>query len=179
MWDLTKFASNVALQDESGSCISYGALDLACKELYSHINRRCLVFLLCRNSIGSVIGYVSSLNNRVVPVLLNADLDLDLLNNLINVYKPAFLWLPEEKAADFQNMNNVYSEWGYSLMKTSFDSVYPLFDELCLMLTTSGSTGSPKFVRQSYKNVESNALSIVQYLKLTSDERPITTLPMN
>ena len=47
------------------------------------------------------------------------------------------------------------------------------------MLTTSGSTGSPKFVRQSYKNVESNARSIVRYLELTSDERPITTLPMN
>lgn len=179
MWDLAKFASNVALQDESGTCISYDALDLACKEFYSHINRRCLVFLLCRNSIGSVIGYISSLNNHVVPVLLNADLDIDLLNNLINVYKPSSLWLPEEKVSDFSGLVKVYSEHGYSLLKTSFDFEYPLFDELCLMLTTSGSTGSPKFVRQSYKNVESNALSIVQYLKLTADERPITTLPMN
>lgn len=179
MWDLAKFSSNVALQDESGSCISYSALDLVCSEFYSHIGRRCLVFLLCRNTIGSVIGYVSSLNNRVVPVLLNADLDVELLNNLISVYKPSYIWLPNDKSSEISGFDSVYSKWDYSLLKTSFDIEYPLFDDLCLMLTTSGSTGSPKFVRQSYKNVESNARSIVRYLELTSDERPITTLPMN
>ena len=47
------------------------------------------------------------------------------------------------------------------------------------MLTTSGSTGSPKFVRQSYKNVLANAQSIVQYLELNEGEKAITTLPMN
>ncbi|MCF0142786.1 MAG: AMP-binding protein, partial [Parasporobacterium sp.] len=49
----------------------------------------------------------------------------------------------------------------------------------CLMLTTSGSTGSPKFVRQSYTNVFTNAEQIVEYLELSETERPITTLPMN
>lgn len=47
------------------------------------------------------------------------------------------------------------------------------------MLTTSGSTGSPKFVRQSYANVKSNAESIVKYLELDDTEKPISTLPMN
>ena len=54
-----------------------------------------------------------------------------------------------------------------------------MYDELALLLTTSGSTGSPKFVRQSYENVLDNARSIVQYLELDETERPITTLPMN
>ena len=47
------------------------------------------------------------------------------------------------------------------------------------MLTTSGSTGSPKLVRQSYKNIEANTKSIVEYLQLNETERAITTLPMN
>lgn len=54
-----------------------------------------------------------------------------------------------------------------------------MHDDLALLLTTSGSTGSPKLVRQSYKNIEANTKSIVEYLNLDETERPITTLPMN
>ena len=46
------------------------------------------------------------------------------------------------------------------------------------MLTTSGSTGSPKLVRLSYENVKANAESIAEYLSIDENERPITSLPM-
>ena len=46
-------------------------------------------------------------------------------------------------------------------------------------MTTSGSTGSPKLVRQSYLNILSNTKSIIEYLSIDESERPITTLPMN
>jgi len=49
--------------------------------------------------------------------------------------------------------------------------------ELALCLTTSGSTGSPKFVRLTAKNVLANAESIAEYLEIDEHERPITTLP--
>ena len=67
----------------------------------------------------------------------------------------------------------------YSLIKTIYSKKHLLNDELGLLLTTSGSTGSPKFVRQSYNNVYINAKQIVEYLELTASERAITTLPMN
>jgi acyl-CoA synthetase (AMP-forming)/AMP-acid ligase II len=54
-----------------------------------------------------------------------------------------------------------------------------LFTDLALLLTTSGSTGSPKLVRLSYANLLSNALSIAEYLSINENERPITTLPMH
>ncbi len=47
-----------------------------------------------------------------------------------------------------------------------------------MLLNTSGSTGSPKLVRLSGQNLQANAVSIVSYLGLTADERPITSLPM-
>jgi len=47
------------------------------------------------------------------------------------------------------------------------------------LLTTSGSTGSPKLVRLSLENIESNATSIAEYLSISSDDRPVTVLPMN
>lgn len=54
-----------------------------------------------------------------------------------------------------------------------------MFDELGLLLTTSGSTGSTKLVRQSYKNILANTKSIIEYLEIDKTEKPITTLPMN
>ena len=56
---------------------------------------------------------------------------------------------------------------------------YALHEDIALLLTTSGSTGSAKMVRQSYKNIDSNAAAIAQYLDIRQTDRPITTLPMS
>ena len=50
--------------------------------------------------------------------------------------------------------------------------------DLALCLTTSGSTGSPKLVRLTKRNIISNAESIAEYLHIDAHERPITMLPM-
>lgn len=179
MWNFELFKDNFALRDEYGEALSYGELKTEVEKLYKVIGKRCLVFSLCENSIGSVLGYVSFINSEIVPVLLNAHLERELLDNLMTQYCPEYLWLPEVMKADFANGMEVYSAYGYSLLKMKFDKIYELNSDLCLLLTTSGSTGSPKFVRQSYKNVESNAKAIVEYLGLDESEKPITTLPMN
>lgn len=179
MWKLELFNENCALRDEYGESLSYGELKDEVENLYKVINKRCLVFSLCENSIGSVLGYVSFINSKIVPVLLNAHLERELLDNLMIQYCPEYLWVPESMKEDFANGKEEYSAYGYSLLKMEFDRTYLLSPDLCLLLTTSGSTGSPKFVRQSYKNVESNAKAIVEYLELDETEKPITTLPMN
>ncbi len=48
-----------------------------------------------------------------------------------------------------------------------------------LLLTTSGSTGSPKLVRLTAPNLESNARAIAQYLGLGPGERAVQSLPMH
>lgn len=178
MWDLLKYRNNTAVITDNGQCFSYGDLADLCDELAQKIAARSLVFCLCTNTIGSLIGYVSFLNHNIVPLMLDAHIDNELLGNFLNEYKPDYLWLPEEKAGDFSG-DNVYSSAGYVLLKMPASHTYKLNDELALLLTTSGSTGSPKFVRQSYTNLQSNTAAIVEYLKLDATERPITTLPMN
>ena len=179
MWKFEEYAANTAVIDEYGTTLSYQELNAENSKLVEKIGKRCLVFCFCQNSIGSIMGYTAFINSNIPTVLLNAHLDEELRDVLLDNYKPSYLWLPKEQLDSFQNMEKVYETYGYALLKTHFDVEYPLYDELCLMLTTSGSTGSPKFVRQSYKNVLSNARSIVEYLELDETERPITTLPMN
>ena len=179
LWDLAEFADNTAVIDSSGITLTYAELKTATETLAQKVGKRCLVFSLCRNVIGSLIGYVAFLNGNIPPVMLNSSLDEDMLGSLINAYSPAYIWCPSDQTGQFPDMEEVYSAYDYVLLKTGFSKEYPLYDELGLLLTTSGSTGSPKFVRQSYANILDNAQSIVKYLELDETERPITTLPMN
>lgn len=181
MWDLKRFSQSPAVIDDRGGSLTYEQLDRAGGELYGAVGGRRLVFCMCENTLGSLVGYVGFLNHRVVPVMLKSALDEALFETMYREYTPAYVWLPEGNAARYAALADcaaVYGAFGYTLLKTPFDDV-PLFDELALLLTTSGSTGSPKLVRQSYENLRANTASIVEYLHLTSDERPITTLPMN
>lgn len=180
MWDFTRYGDNIAVIDEYGNSISYHELDIEGRKIADITGGRALTFVLCHNSIGAVLGYTAFINHKIVPVLLNANMEKELLERLIETYKPMFLWVPNDMVEDFTAIGEqIYSSWNYVLIRTSFKIIHELYSDLCLLLTTSGSTGSPKFVRQSYENVEHNAKSIVQYLELNDTERPITTLPMN
>lgn len=178
MFNFKKYAENIAVIEESGKTTSYAALNRFCDELAEQVASRSLVFNLCHNRLGSLIGYVSALQHRNVPLMLDAHIDRVLLQNFLNIYQPDYLWVPKENAAEFAG-EQVYRNWDYVLIKTQNEHVYPLHNDLALLLTTSGSTGSPKFVRQSYRNIEANTASIVEYLHLGTNERAITSLPMN
>ncbi len=163
--------------EENGMSLTYKELISFADEVAGKISARSLVFSLCQNTIGSLAGYVAFLSGHIVPLLLSAQLDQELLDYLLETYQPNFLWVPIEKKMDFSG-ECVYEKYGYALIKY-IDERVEMDEELALLLTTSGSTGSPKLVRQSYVNIESNAQSIAQYLELDATERPITMLPMN
>ena len=179
IWDLRQHKGKTALIDEFGNQMTYDVLNSEACILSERIGHRCLVFALCRNEIGSVLGYTAFINNGIVPVMVNSHLEDALLRNLLETYSPEYLWLPKDQEEQFPGMSVEYEAHDYVLLKTCYEKRYPLFEELGLLITTSGSTGSPKLVRQSYTNVLDNAQSIVKYLKLDDSERPITTLPMN
>ena len=179
MWNFKKHADNIAAFSDQGERITYQQLDIANKRLIEKIKERCLVFSICTNSVGSLIGYTGFVNHNIVPLLLDSHLGFELLQCLISTYKPSYLWIPKSMIEIYSEFDSIYSDFDYTLMKTNFNYKYCLNDELALLLTTSGSTGSPKLVRQSYKNIEANTKSIVEYLELDETERPITTLPMN
>jgi acyl-coenzyme A synthetase/AMP-(fatty) acid ligase len=178
--NLMAFKNNNAAITDVGEKITYGQLADFSDRLGAEINHRCLAFCLCENSIGSLCGYVSLLKNRIVPLVLDKNLNVELFTVLLETYKPEYLWAPyylnENDAVS--GFRTIFTEFGYTLFKTNFEAGYPLFPDLALLMTTSGSTGSPKLVRQSYRNIDVTTTATVEYLGIDQDERPISTLPM-
>lgn len=97
LWDLEKFKGNIALLNEEGNKLTYRGLNEEAQKISNVFDKRCLVFSLCTNSIGSVIGYTAFVNTgKAVPVQLSNHLDQELLGKLLETYQPAYIWLPKE-----------------------------------------------------------------------------------
>lgn len=177
--DLERFGSRTAVVTQHGREISYAKLLAQADEIGGAIGKRCLVFSMCRNSADSVAGYVGFLRRRIVPVLVAEHIASELLEGLLETYHPAYFYLPSDHIFPQMRGEPVWRNDSYTLLKLEYEQDYELADELALLLTTSGSTGSPKLVRQSWRNIEANTHSIVEYLGIKEGDRAITTLPMH
>lgn len=170
-----QFSQHMLLEDQDGRTATYGDWYAHAQALRAVIPGRALAAIFCRNTLGSALSYLCCLQNHTVPLLIDDELDLELKQRLIAAYAPEFIFCPHDEAAPAANLYTLYD---YDVYRQNPSSP-ALYEELALLLTTSGSTGSPKLVRLSYENIQSNAASIAQYLALTAADRPISSLPMH
>ena len=173
LFDFSSYYRRVALVSDKGGVLTYQELQNDADRLKPLLQGRSLAFCLCTNQIASIVGYVALLQQRVATVLLDAKKDLGLIQNLLTIYCPNYVWAPTEE--NFGQSLFEYQE--YTLYEYSKE-VHEIHPELALLLTTSGSTGSPKLVRLTQRNLMSNAESIAEYLHIDENERPVTSLPM-
>lgn len=167
---------HLAVVDNAGNRLTYGALCDHAKAIGAQVPARHLVFQLCKNEAGSLAGYLGMVDGGAVPLVLSHKIDKNLLDTLMETYTPAYLWIPAEMQEEF-SFAPVYSALGYVLLKTG-NTAYPLNDKLQFLMTTSGSTGSPKLVRYKIGNLEANAKNVAEAFGWTSSERAICDLGM-
>lgn len=170
-----KERKRIAAIDDSGRSISYGDICDFSQEFAKYLPERSLIFLLAENCVGSLLGYTAALSNRIVPLIISAATEEGLYNHLYDLYQPEYLWMPESKA---EGKEVIFSAWGYCLVKTGNQPTL-MHEELSLLLPTSGSTGSPKLVRHSYRNIEANADNVRRLFKLDGTEKAMAILPMH
>ena len=85
------FGEKTAAIDARGEQVSYAELAAFAKEVGKRVPARSLVFSFCRNEIGSMAGYLAFLNNRIVPLMLDAKINEVLLTNLMDIYQPQYV----------------------------------------------------------------------------------------
>ena len=172
-----KDAQRVAVVDDSGTSFTYGDLCEFAQQFGELLPKRTLIFILAENTIDSLLGYIGSISNGIVPLVISRNTDAALYNRFRELYSPAYIWEPAvmaEQSAD----KPIYVFGSYRLVKTGLKSP-ALNDDLSLLLPTSGSTGSPKLVRHTYWNIEANARNVAEMFKITPNDRPMAALPMH
>jgi acyl-CoA synthetase (AMP-forming)/AMP-acid ligase II len=141
--------------------------------------QKCLNFCFCENRIESLIGYLGSWSAGHAVFLADARLDASLRDSLVSLYRPDFLIAPHRDFLPDSTSYRLVSSEGPAVWRAPQQSLHQIHPDLALLLSTSGSTGSPKLVRLTYQNVVSNATQIGEALSLHPDERAITSLPLH
>ncbi len=172
---LGRFGEDTAIISSSGQRVSYGELDALSDGLADRlgIKSKKLVLILCRNNIATITGYLSAVKSGNAALLLDAAIAPDLVDNIVQRYRPDFVWSPVP-SADGQG-----GPESYELVHCHAQETAELHPDLSLLLTTSGTTGSPRLVRLTKGNLQANAVSIAEYLQLGQGQRPITMLPLH
>lgn len=167
---------SLAAIDDAGGQLTYGDIVSLREALSKTLPERELVFCLCENRVGALAGFLSLYDCKDVCLLLSAKIDKGLLDTLYETYKPSYFWMPESKASETP-YKMVFQFKNYALCKTG-NKAPELHPGLSMLMTTSGTTGSPKLVRHKYGNIESNAKNVAKVFGWTSQERGIIDLPM-
>ena len=142
--------------------------------------RKSLVFLFCTNSAECVIAYLAALEAGQAVALLDDRSPSEFRRKLIDRYEPDFLVSSSPiEDVDQQFFRTSFEKGSLTInrrLKLSSGEIHP---DLSLLLSTSGSTGTAKFVRLTRSNVESNARSIAQALSIDRSEKAISSLPLH
>lgn len=139
--------------------LSYRELADRVETVAAHLaGPRRLVLIETRNDIATLVHYLGALAAGHVVLPLPAGRDHSAIES---TYRPDIVI----------DAAGVHRRTG--------DPHRQLHDDLTLLLSTSGSTGSPKLVRLSRTNLISNATVIADYLGLRETDRAATTLPMS
>jgi acyl-coenzyme A synthetase/AMP-(fatty) acid ligase len=181
-WEFpTAWHSSVALIDSvSGRKISYRELDEMVQELVGTVFARSkqLVLVFCNNRPADIVVYLAALRAGHAVLLLESKLEASLRQELIHIYLPDLLADGAETYA-YAGYMPCFSRAGISMFERQTVAAAPVYSELAVLLSTSGTTGSPKLVRLSQRNIAANASSIANYLELCPEDRAITSLPMS
>jgi acyl-coenzyme A synthetase/AMP-(fatty) acid ligase len=148
----------------SASTVSYAQLDERVTEMAEALGpERRLVAIEAANTIEALVAYLASLRGEHPVLLLPGGGSAHPGHTLVAGYDPDVVigettgWVPRPQRTG---------------------TAHVLHENLALLLSTSGSTGSPKLVRLSRDNLDANAHAIMGYLDIGPDDRAITTLPM-
>lgn len=134
-----------------------------------------LVTLIGSNNFVSLVFYIFFFNHKYPQIIIDNKTSKKNKLEIIKRYEPKYIILENQDYS--KNLGKItFRLKNFLLVKTNYKN-YKINKKIGVLLSTSGSTGSKKFVKLSYENMENNTANIIKYLKLSSKDVGITTMP--
>ena len=157
------------------------------KEIFSDADNlfressRDIILIFCDKSISTITSYIGAIRNNIVPLLVDKDIKGGALKNILKAYKPKYILIDSSKnISEIYSENIVESRLFKDATLYNFDVIEKkLHNDLALLLLTSGSTGDPKSVRISKRNLQVATENITKYLKLDHTSISLSLLPFH
>ncbi|HSK25796.1 MAG TPA: non-ribosomal peptide synthetase [Jiangellales bacterium] len=147
---------------QDGVAVTYVELARRTAEVARRLGpRRRLVAISGGRDLGTLVSYLGALAGGHA-VLLASDGE-QVPAEVLRTYEPDVV------------LRGAHDDW--RLEERHPGPVHELHPDLTLLLSTSGSTGSPKLVRLSHGNLQANAEAVAESLGIREDDRAVTTLP--
>ncbi len=164
-----------AIISQDGRNITYSEVKWFCAVVSSLINKKKLILVRCKISPQTILMYVAALKCYMPVMMVENERDS---SKVIEDYIPEYIW-QEAKERYSDDFEIIWDYCDYVLLKRKNSFSYEIHDDLALLLSTSGSTGSSKFVRISYRNIECNTKAIVEALQIKKDDVAMVMLPLS
>ena len=170
--NLNKFQNEIAIVDDNIKK-KYKDLEKDIKSVCKNfeIKKKKLCFIIVENSYDFIQIYISLIKLDYVLVILDSKVQSSFIKNLINFYKPNFIFFPKKYDLNYKKVKLItpnYLVYENNSFEHSFNK------EIQLLLPTSGTTGSLKFVMLTKKNILNNTKDIISYLKFNKKNTKIS-----
>lgn len=165
--------------------ISYKDLYNSCLDMASwleeKVGRNKHIIILSVNNLFFLKAYFAIIKSGNICIPLDPNIEKENFNYIYELTKTDLIFLTRdvEKRLDLKAGKYIFPD----TLPEEKEKIKPRIaedvdEEICAeIIFTSGSTGKPKGVMISHKNLIANTSSIVEYLKLTSDDRMLVVLP--
>ena len=180
MFDLNKFKNKTALINENHT-FSYQDIINKINLLKKFIGnlKNNVVILIVNNSVEFIFLYIFLLKSKAKIILVNEEIKDSHLLTIKKKFKPNYIIKPKNLNSIKIKSLNKKEIFNYEIYKINTKLLIGINKEISILLSTSGSTGSSKFVMLTLKNLKMNTIQISKYLKLNTKDRTITTLPFS
>lgn len=174
--NIKKYKNNVALYTKDNEIIKYSQILRDIEIFKKYFKTKKIIIILAENSYEFIAAYISAIRNNQLIILVNPNINDNDLINLNKKYSPEYLFCNKKKNIP-KNYKKILDFKNFILLKNYKKKKYSINQNLSCLLSTSGTTGDSKFVKISIHNLLYNSKGISNFLKITSIDKSITTMP--